>query len=134
MLYADDDDGPLSPSESTTYTRADHGRKERLRRQVEGKQGKSLESDKIELKSQVELEKLRDNVIDGERDKDAIRDAKKQEEADKSKKNIPHTERIKEREERAVATAQDQPGPDILIKREEEQEDISPEEQVKQPG
>lgn len=119
MFSRDDEDVWASQSSQERITRADP-RKDILKRQIESKQGKQMLDKDVkklkELKTKVNLKSLQSQVA-GKEDEETKR--AKQEEQEK-KSQAFHTETIKEKEEKAVQGAQDQPTAEKLIKKEED--------------
>jgi|GEM_PF-2569986 len=118
MISRDDEDIWVSSSRQEKFTRADP-RKDALKRDIESNQGKMLDKDAKqlkELKTKVNLKTLQSQVS-GKEDEETKR-AKRDEEAKKHQSF--HTETIKEKEEKAVQTAQDQTSAEKLIKKEED--------------
>lgn len=115
MATRDDEDVWVSSSRQEKFTRAD-ARADILKREIEEKQGrKILDKDAKclkNLKTKVNLQSLQAQVSDE-------RKRAKQAEEDKRKKPF-HTETIREKEEKSIQTAQDQPDADKMIKKEED--------------
>lgn len=111
MAYKDERDLPASHSSSERFTRADQGKEERLKRELEEKgeivRGKDLK----ELQTKVNLQSLKGKV------------AKDQEKEDQKHETFG-TKTIKELEEQDVETAQTKPTAERQIEKEKRQEEV----------
>ncbi len=136
MPLGDDDDIFLSASSEQTFSRADHGRKEQLKKEIGRKFGAVKESkvQETELKSQLNLSQLKKEIsTDGQKDEETKRakdDAAKSEKSSKA----PKTKTIKQMEESAIGRALDNADPDTMIERQEQQQEIDREETQAQAG
>jgi hypothetical protein len=118
MGTRDDEDAWASYSEQERLTRADP-RKDILKREIERKQGKEIldkDAKKLkELKTKVNLKELKGAVA-----AQSEEEKKRAEEEEEAKKHETfHTETIREKEEKAVESAQTKPTPEKLIQKEE---------------
>ncbi len=118
----DEDIVGASLSSQERFTRADQGRKEALKREVEARKGKQVEEKDMKklkgLKTQVDLKKLEAQVA-GQQDDEAKRTAAAQE---AKKHETFGTKTHKQEEEQRVQTAQKQEKPEDLIRKEETKE------------
>lgn len=119
MVSRDDEDVWVSSSHQEKFTRAD-SRKDILIREIEGKQGKKIVDKDAKrlraLKTKVNLQSLQSQVT-GVEDEQAKHASQEQE---AKKHQTFHTETIKEKEEKAVQTAQDKVSAEKLIEKSED--------------
>ena len=122
MSYSDNDELDLSSiSEEKKLTRADHGKRDALKQAIKEQQGKDISKQKVELKADVSLKQLKDNIA-GKSDEEKKRLKKQQEEQEKSNGFGTKTHQQIEKEE--VQTAQDSQTPDTMIEKMKKKEDV----------
>lgn len=132
MPLSDDDD--FLPESSKDYSKADLGHKDLLREKIQKEMGDQKASEVLhaELQSKSDLQSLKDSLA-GAHDEETKR---KQDEAERKREqsSAPKTKSLKEEEQSAVETAQDQATPDQLLQQQQSQPDVSDEETQTQPG
>ena len=122
MIYSDDDNLDLSSiSEEKKMTTADHGRKDALKKAIKEQQGKDMDSQRAELKADVSLKQLKENIA-GISDEEKKRLDKQQEEKEQSIGFGTKTHQQLEQE--SVQTAQDSQTPDTMMEKAKRKEDI----------
>ncbi|MDD5751772.1 MAG: hypothetical protein PHS73_04620 [Candidatus Peribacteraceae bacterium] len=123
MSIRDDEDiVGASLSSQERFTRADQGRKEALKREVEAHKGKKVEEADMKklkgLKTQVDLKKLEAQVAGQQND-----ETKRAAAAQEAKKHETFgTKTHKQEEEEQVQTAQKKEKPEDLMRKEEAKE------------
>lgn len=131
-----DDEDDILPSQASekAFTRADHGKAEELKKHIKAELGaqKAAQVRETELKSQVNLQQLQDQLA-GKQDEETRR-KKDEEEQAKEKSSAPKTKTLKETEQAAVTTAHDTVSADTLIEQAEREKDVSDEESQTQAG
>ena len=134
MSWDDDKDGLPASSSEKSFTRADKGKKEELKKKIKEKVGMAKEQDmqKVDLKSQINLHELK-NELAGKQDEEAKR-KKEDEENAKEKSSAPKTMSQKEHEDAAQQEAHEILDTDELIEQEKQQEELSTEETTPEPG
>lgn len=133
MSWNDDEDIVPSFSKQEAFTRADQGRREELKKRVRKKigQDRSTEVDKADLKSQASLGQLRQQIA-GKQDEETKRKERQEKEEKFSK--APKTKTIKELEEDATETAHEISDADTMIRRQEQEPELSDEETPTEQG
>lgn len=132
MTWNDDKDAPSSTS-SGRLDRADHGKKDALKKQIKEKFGTEKQTDiqKAELKSQMNLRELQSSISD----EDHKNEEQKQQAAEAAEKSTaPKTKSLKQQEEAMTEDAHETIDTDTLLEREQSQPEISDEETSTQPG
>jgi len=121
MVFDDDDElADIQPTVEKQFTRADRGKRETLKEQIESDLGKNVEEEETELHAQVDLKQLKNNVA-GKKDEEKKRKEKGEEEAEKIK--TFGTKTRKQEEEEAISTAGEKATPDKMIEKAEKKEE-----------